>query len=184
MTFGKAAIGVCFLLMLVQLFVFSAPRDAEAHSLLCTNSDAFTENTVTSISEFLSQDSSSLTVFENKHTEPKHDFDEVYIIDVIDQPGIISSCGEFAGVNGNLLQSTVNELRSEIGETKEAAQGLPAGITRSAGRRFSDGEQLVFVQVTSGSGAIELLIAIVTALDGSWTECSANSECLSLIERW
>lgn len=176
--------GLGIVLLIAFVYLLAVPHPVSARSLLCTNSDSLTENSVTSVSEFLSKDSGSLTVFDPEQDMPQQEFETVFIIEVTDRLEIIPACGEYAGIDGDLLTLTARELTAQIGEEKEAAPGLPAAEIRSVGGQFSDGDQTVFLQVTSGSGALELLWAIAVALDGKQTNCLVDLDCLALMERW
>jgi hypothetical protein len=171
------------LLLLAGIAGLALPRQAEALFLLCTNRPTVTQDAVETVAKSLSLDGSSIIVFSDDLAIPAEKFDRAFIVEVLDRPGIATRCGEFLGVAPDRLASIADSLRSRIGTMFVPVPGLPGGPLLSVGELFEAGDRPIFLQVTHEGGALEALMAIMSALDADLGKCSVDPQCYGLVDR-
>ena len=171
------------LLLIAWIAGLSLPRDAEALSLLCTNRPTVTQDAVAEVADLLSLDGNAIIVFSDDLDIPAEEFDRAFIVEVLDGPDVTSRCGEYLGVDRDLLASIADGLRSRIGTMYVPVPGLPGGPLSSVGELFHAKDRSIFLQIAEEGGAIEVLMAMMMALDGDWAACSVDPQCYALVDR-
>jgi hypothetical protein len=171
------------LVLIVWIAGLSLPRDAGALALLCTNRPTVTQEAVASVAGLLSLDGSAIIVFSDDLDIPAERFDRAFIVEVLDGPDITSRCGEYLGVDRDLLASFADGLRSRIGTMHVPVAGLPGGRLSSVGELLQAQDRPIFLQIAEEGGALEVLMAIMMALDGDWAPCSVDPQCYGLVDR-